>query len=1007
MLALTVADSRNPLHSISLEGTPAFARVRDRQRAAANLANIAARVTPGVAAAIPLLLADVPDVDAALNLFERLTGSASSEVLRGLDRQPTLMRYALMVFGYSHFLGETLIKNPDLFHALGREGALDRSHSREEFREAFARFRSRSFETDESALLARFKRREYVRIMLRDVLGIATLAEVTAEISALSDVLLEEALRSVESALLSRYGTPQYRDAEGRLAKVSVAVLSLGQLGGNELNYSSDIDLLFLYGDGEDAGTAQLSNHEWFIRLAQSVTEVLSRITAEGPVFRVDLRLRPQGREGEPAVGLSHALDYYEHRAHDWERQALIKLRHSAGDVALARRFLRGVQSFVYGTDAGTPDPSSSLRSSSGFRQAAPASLTPPNRLNFAAIETAMAARDRIGARRQAARRAGTDLKLDRGGIRDIEFLVQCLQRVYGGAERWLRSGGTLFSLQKLHDKGHISGRDFHELTTAYEFLRRVEHRLQLRQGQQTHRVPESAAELEVLSRSVAPEGEMAPGEFVDLVRHRMAATAEIYHRIIHGEQLQQQQPREAVEFRLQAGEAGREHSERTMLQRLAQDAPELYDVARGVPLGSAERRNLFRFLSAAFTSSERYAAVINAPLGVRHALELFRTSDFLTDILLRHPEEVATLEGLGAGREEGSGKLFDDEEAGPNGDPVFGYVSAADIPYSEKLSLLRQHYRHRVFRSGARDVMQGRSVFDSLHETTAAAEQAIAAAVKAVSPPPQFAVLALGRLGTCEFDLLSDADLLFVRGEEVEASAAARCAEQFMQALSAYTRDGTVFAVDARLRPRGAEGELVLTPSPLRTYLEREAQPWEALSFSKMRYLAGAEALGREAVETWRGLERFAGDPEFAASVREMRRRLAESSGRDLNLKNSPGAMYDIDFIAGYLAVRGGIPPMRSDIRQRLAGLRDHGLLQDAECGFLQEAAEFLRAVEHAVRLVTGRARKSLPVGEHARAATEELAARMLGRSFSGGLEAELRRRLEATRALYEHILA
>ena len=244
-----------------------------------------------------------------------------------------------------------------------------------------------------------------------------------------------------------------------------MAVLSLGKLGGNELNYSSDIDLLFLYGDGEDAGTASISIREYFVRLAQSVTDALSRVTREGSAFRVDLRLRPQGRGGRGGGRAVAGAAYYGHTAGDWELQAMIKVRHSAGDVALARQFIRGVQPFVYS-----------------------------EQVNFAAIETALAARDRIGARRRAvaARGGSIDVKLDRGGIRDIEFLVQCLQRVYGGKERWLRSGGSLFSLQKLHDKGHLSGHDYNELTTAYEFLRKLEHRLQLRHGQQTHKLPKN-----------------------------------------------------------------------------------------------------------------------------------------------------------------------------------------------------------------------------------------------------------------------------------------------------------------------------------------------------------------------------------------------------------------------------------------------------------------------------------------------------------------------------------
>ena len=203
---------------------------------------------------------------------------------------------------------------------------------------------------------------------------------------------------------------------------------------------------------------------------------------------------------------MSQALRYYQAIAHDWEQQALIKLRYSAGDPALAREFIRAVQPHVY-----------------------------TEKVNFAAIKTALVARERMQKHRHAKTSEHSDttidVKIDSGGIRDIEFLVQCLQRVYGGREPWLRSGGTLFSLHKLHDKRHISGKEFHELSSAYEFLRHLEHRLQLRHGQQTHRLPTSPAELRIVQRSM--EG-LVPGEdrlsdLPNLVRHRMRAVAEIY----------------------------------------------------------------------------------------------------------------------------------------------------------------------------------------------------------------------------------------------------------------------------------------------------------------------------------------------------------------------------------------------------------------------------------------------------------------------------------------------
>ncbi|MBI2677632.1 MAG: hypothetical protein HYX28_02505 [Candidatus Koribacter versatilis] len=993
---------------------------RDRLVAEQNLERIRQRLSAIAYDALPNLLADSTDPDSALNLLERLCATAEEPVLklfaRSTPRDQALLHYVVELFAHSQFLGETLIQNSDLLHTLAREKNLDRSHGREDYREHFARFASRSLETDVALLLARFKKREYVRIVLRDVLGIATLAEVTAEISALSDVLIEEALRSASADLQKRYGAPQTTDAQGRAVEPAFTVLALGKLGGNELNYSSDIDLLYLFGDGERHGEGrgelrETTNREYFIRLAQQVTETLGKVTAEGQVFRIDLRLRPQGREGEPAVALSHAHRYYSERAHDWELQALIKVRHSAGDVGLAREFIRGVQARVYkgGTEEDIPGGGPSLRSGSG--QSAPASLTPPERLNFSAIETALNTRDKISNQRRRAVASGQesasiDVKLDRGGIRDIEFLVQCLQRVYGGKERWLRSGGTLFSLQKLHDKQHLGGKDFHELTLAYEFLRKVEHRLQLRRGQQVHRLPESQDELRVIARSVTEEAKTGE-EFRDLVEQRMAAVAGIYQRIIHSQQQQEGKDREA-EFRLAATiESSGDQSYQQLLERLAADSPALYEVAVRRELASHTRRNLHRFLSSAFTGSERYGAILREPQAVERALRLFGASDYLTEMLIRHPEEIATLARLRGENRAGEAPLFGNEPmSAASADPVFDYVAQAKLAHPERLALLRQHYRHRVFAAAACDVMELRGVYDSLAEMTTAADEATQAALAIAGAPAGFAVVALGRLGTEEFDVASDADLLFIHDEGTDIKAATRAAERMMEALASYTQEGTVFAVDPRLRPRGAEGELVTTPKALAQYFATEAQAWEALTYTKLRFVTGNEALAEQAIATTQqAMRRFRVGNALAEEVRAMRTKL-EKSDSAANFKVAPGGFYDVDFSASYLLVRHGIGETRGNIRERLYSLAERGLLSDADCATLDAAAELLRTLEHVIRLVLGRARKSLPVVEHAREVTERLTGRVLGRAFAGGLEQELAQSAAQVRAVYERIV-
>lgn len=966
----------------------AYVPFQDPESALPLLSQVSRRLSPALAASLPALLAESPDPDSALILFDRLT-SESVETLHLLSQHHSLAHYAIVVFGHSRFLGETLLRNPDVLPAFLRERNLDRSFSREEFHEALARFRARSFESDISVLLARFKRREYLRIMLRDVLKIAPLAETTAEISALADVLIEQALRDADSRLLRRFDPPQHPDDAGRLVDTPFAILSLGKLGGNELNYSSDVDLMFIYGDGEAPPRAPVSNREYFIRLAQQVTEILSRLTPEGPVFRIDLRLRPQGGEGELAISLSQALDYYATQAHDWERQALIKVRCSAGDVALGRRFTRAVEPHVY-----------------------------TEQVNFAAIKTALLAREKMHTRRRRLRGLeppgpSINLKLDPGGIRDIEFLVQCLQRVYGGQESWLRSGGTLFSLQKLHDKGHVSGKEFHQLSRAYEFLRHMEHRLQLRQGQQTHRLPATESSLRILQRSIegyAP-GEYRKGDLVTIVAQRMGAVAEIYRRIIYQQQVQSRHeiPDAPFELRGTFESGAADQSSQQILERLAADSPALDRVVNSPDLSPQARTRLFRFLWSAFASSERYAAVLRNPEAVARAVVLFEASDYLSDVLVRHPEEIATLSDLAdTSSRAASGYLFESPFGLGRraGDPVFRYLAETSAPYSEKLSLLRQHYGHRVFAAGARDITELREVYTSLASTTAAAEDAIEAAFNIAGAPEGLAVMAVGRLGSTEFDVLSDVDILFVSGEDEDRPALTKAAEQIMQALAVYTRDGMVFPVDARLRPRGGEGELLVTPTQLVDYFTQEAQPWEALMYTKLRFLAGSRTLGERALAAAQVLfHRFSTDEPLKKAIRDMRAKLDTVESPEKSFKTSPGAIYDIDFLTAFLLVRHGVSDKSGSLRDRLWRSVASGGLEKSDAAVLDHAAELLRTVEHIVRLVVGRARKWLPATEHASQVTERLVSEILRRDFPRGLESELLETCQRTRKIFNRL--
>lgn len=936
-------------------------------RARRELEILQARLGPETYAALPQLLAELPDPGQALSFLDRLT-EQNSEALALLESQSSrvLLHHALLLFGHSYWLGETLLQNVDLFSTLGHDKKMERSFERDDFREHLERFRSRFSGADFPVLLARFRKREYVRIASRDLLGIARLAETAAEISALSDVLIEAALFEAQKQMRSRYGIPEQLDASGRRSEAPFAVLALGKLGGNELNYSSDVDLLYLY-DVADSPTDEISVREYFIRQAQLVTEMLSRTTPEGAVFRIDLRLRPQGHEGEPAVALRHALHYYSHSAHDWELQALIKARYLAGDSDLARQFIRAVQPRVYAAN-----------------------------INFSAIETMVNSRRKIGEhrRRSVALRkepATIDVKLDRGGIRDIEFLVQCLQRVYGGEESWLRACGTLFALQKLHDKGHLSSADFHDLSAAYEFLRVLEHRLQLQRGQQLHRLPAEPTDVEVLARA-APGESSGGAALLRALRERMGRVATIYERIIHN-----QKQREKGGVEAAAADSyfigARELAFDQLVRRIKSDSPALFQAISSSQLSKYARRNLHRFLGAAMASPERYNVLLENPSTIASAMTLFESSDYLSDVLVRQPQMLRTLSEVSLSQNgQVASSRFSLWSSGRN--------------LSESVAMLRRKFHQAGFALAAQDVLQPRPVFVSMRLRTELADEAVRAALRIIAGERRLAVFALGRLGTEEFDIASDADLLFVRPPEVDEEEARQDAERLVHALAAYTKEGPLFAVDARLRPHGAEGELVTTWSQLEKYLAEEAQPWEALTYSKLRFVAGREDVKPLVLApAWHQIVELAARPGFRLAVQEMRTRLEKSNRYPGSFKLAAGGFYDVDFIVSYVMLAEA-SLTHGNTEEKLLHVREAGFLSATVAEPLRAAAVLYRTADHAIRLVTGRDRPELPVIEHQRQAVEKLVARALGWPAEMNLQIELQQTQVEVRKIFVEIL-
>jgi glutamate-ammonia-ligase adenylyltransferase len=1008
-------------------------RFRDPGTAESRWARLKQSLAPALMGPLDALLHQSPDPDSVLNLLERYVEAAPASVLAELGRHPRALTYLTAAFGQGNLLADAFLAEPNLALQFARDRHFTPLRSQEDLMEDYARFSTTESTLDFSEKLARFKGRNYARIALKDVLGMSTLAETTLELSALADVIVAQALLDAERELSNRYGQPQYRDARGRIARSGFSIVSLGKLGGNELNYSSDIDLLFLYArDGETSGAgapeSAITNREYFTRLAQAVATRLTRATAAGQVFRVDLRLRPEGDQGDLTLPLASALDYYARRARDWELQMLIKARHSAGDARLTRAFLQGVDARIY--------------SSPGNRET---------------IRSILYSRERMSQRLRESRREAFDVKRHPGGIRDIELLTQCLQRLYGAREPWVRSGGTLHALRKLNDKGLLSDGDYASLTSAYEFLRRLEHRIQLDRGQQSHRLPAEREAIDRLARraGVESEGEESPGRvLLARLRDLLQNVSDTYQRLLDS----RRGDRAPGAFELRAlgsDAAASRHSYHAALRRLEAQASELASLARESQLPPRARPRAARFLTALVASSEALAFAREQPAAMERAFEVLRVSDYLSDLLVRHPRDLIVLASGGSPSASSAQLKMDLPPVGS--EPVLPklggtgahqahrpwdsfrlptplpWVSEKTLSGRDKMALLRQACRAHTLELGARDCTEAVAIYDSLRNWTSLAATAVATAFVYASQEapshessassnrhsgvPPVAVLSLGRLGLSEFDLGSDADLIFLMGSDVTSQqmlSAVRVAEKTIEALSSYTRDGAVVAVDTRLRPRGSEGEMVITEDALLEYAAAAAQPWEAVTYLKACPVAGDPELARRVTARLaeRIFDRFGSDTDLAPALRGMRHRLEkEPRPRPSLTKTAAGGYYDVDFAVSYLRIRHhlAVPP-GSNMAEQIKALREGGILSDSESQVLIAAAGFLRALDHAGRLVRGRPARGIP--EHPGEAEEvEHLLRLWGFLPSEGAPNSLPERLNQvrnqTRAFYSKALS
>ena len=939
------------------------------------------------------------DPDLALNNLERLFWVVPAATLREVLATANLRRQLLTILGASPFLTSLLCRRADqlgeLFGADGLAVVKDEPIMLADLRQRIPDDSSFEFLQKQLRL---YKAREILRIGGRDLCGFAPLEEVTAELSALAAATLQRACEIGHHLLHREYGAPRLDIDCGICTEAEFTVFGMGKFGGVELNFSSDIDLIYFYTsdrgqtegvpgpDGEPRNRIPL--HSYFLRLSELVTKAISQVTEDGFVFRVDLRLRPEGDSGEMANSLAAAEIYYESWGQSWERSAMLKARPVAGSIALGEHLLERLEPFIY-----------------------------RRHLDYAMVEDIKLMKQKIDRSLGREREGAQNLKLGRGGIREIEFFIQALQLIYAGKKPHLRERNSLKALDLLCAEGLIKPAERDQLAAAYRFLRTVEHRIQVVQERQTHNLPTRPEELrslarrcgfadvETFNRTLAEHRERVTGTFRDLFYTSEeelpaqvspevaflfdpAADPDLCKDIL--EEKGFRNPEAAYDSLLVMRDGGTighlTERARRLLDRIA---PLMMQEVLRTPDPAMALNNLELFLAACRRARGTfYALLAENPEIIKLIVSLFATSQFLSRSFIQHPEILDALVSRAHAAEARDFAATNQRLAG---------MLAEARHYEEKLEVLRR-FRNEEFLRLALDDLYGHTPQGSTTRqlsilADACLTQALAVArdelIARYGLPfcqdgsgrdheAAFIIVGMGKLGGMELNYHSDLDIIFIYEGDGETRPVAgsdpdrfrqqsnreyfaKLAQRIISVLTLMTREGYVYQIDARLRPSGNKGPLVTSFPAYEAYHEETAAPWERQALIKARVVAGTEALTERVADLNARIVFERPLPEnLAGEIYRLRQRMEKEIAREdeghLNIKTGRGGMVDVEFLVQYLQLlHGGIcPPLRvANTLEALRVLHQEGLLPGADYDNLANGYKFLRRLENKLRLV------------------------------------------------------
>ena len=806
-------------------------------------------------------------------------------------------------------------------------------------------------------------------IIERDLDGRADLDEVVTAMSRFADFAVQSHMAELMAEMTAAHGVPVGAES-GRPQQMMV--LAMGKHGGGELNVSSDIDLIFVYPEDGDtkAGPGQrpLSNHEFFIRLGKKLIAAISEITEDGFTFRVDMALRPNGKSGPLAASLNMVEDYLIVQGREWERYAWVKARAVTGDVEDIAALDAIVRPFV-------------------FRRYLDFGVIDAIRTMHAQIRAEVNRQERLHPERSH------NVKLGRGGIREIEFLAQVFQLIRGGRDPALRERSTRATLRLLAERELLPQDTALRLLDAYTFLRNLEHRLQYLEDAQTHTLPAIESDRQLVAEMMG-----MPDVATLLVRlEEQRAYVAAQFDAIFADKSENPDP----DVALLADDPENREAIAARLVELGYDEPDgaaarLVATLQGPRLVSLPEASRARLLALADTALGQIATVVREAGVGSHAATLGRLLDFFEAIARRSAylslltEYPHTLERV-IRMINASGwaatylaqhpilldELLDDRNAGA--EEIGQLAASLDARLGEaagdterQLDILRETHHAQLFRLLALDLAGELSVERLADHLSLLADTIVGATVRHAwrtvasrhVEEPRFAVIAYGKLGGKELGYVSDLDVIFLFDDEDDSAPSnyAKLAQRFITWNTAHTAAGILFDVDTALRPDGASGMLVSSVAAFERYQDSSAWLWEHQALTRARFCAGDAAIGArfEAIrERVLRKDRSGRDAELKEEIRAMRRRMREANshfGELFDLKQDEGGMIDIEFIVQYLVLRHAATyPQLTANAGNIALLRlcgELGLVDAALAASVADAYRAMRKLQHQLRL-------------------------------------------------------